>query len=87
VDGAEFVLTGQSQGDRIALRPAAGAQGTLHWYLNDRYLGASSGESPLLLNLSPGAHRVSCMSSEGHTHSVAFTVHHPERLTRLRESL
>ncbi|MCX7045779.1 MAG: penicillin-binding protein 1C [Candidatus Sumerlaeota bacterium] len=77
-DRAEFILTGEALGDR--LRPSASLDGEqrLHWYMNGRYLGDSSPGAPIMLNLEPGEHQLSCMTEAGAFDRVRFKVVHPE---------
>jgi len=77
-DRAEFILTGEALGDR--LRPSASLDGEqrLHWYMNARYLGDSSPGAPIMLNLEPGEHQLSCMTEAGAFDRVKFKVVHPE---------
>jgi membrane carboxypeptidase/penicillin-binding protein PbpC len=49
----------------------------LHWYMNGRYLGPSSPESPRLLPIEHGAHTLTCMTADGATDTVAFEVAAP----------
>lgn len=75
--GAEYVFTGEDNGDRIRLRTSVDAQTSLDWYLNDRYLGRSAPQRPMLLSLTDGEHRLACMSADGIVQSVIFTVSAP----------
>ncbi|MDP8244402.1 MAG: penicillin-binding protein 1C [Candidatus Hinthialibacter antarcticus] len=75
--GAEYVFTGEDNGDRIRLRTSVDAQTNLDWYLNDRYLGRSAPQRPMLLSLTDGEHRLACMSADGIVQSVIFTVSVP----------
>lgn len=75
--GSEYVYTGENDGDRIQLRTSVDAQTSLDWYMNDRYLGRSTPRNPMLLSLTGGEHRLSCMSADGVVQSVIFTVSVP----------
>jgi penicillin-binding protein 1C len=75
VDQAEYVLTGEPNGDRIRLRASVDAHTPLHWYANDRYLGQSAAGEPLLYDLSAGEHRLTCLAPGGAYRSVAIRVH------------
>ncbi|HOZ49614.1 MAG TPA: penicillin-binding protein 1C [Candidatus Hydrogenedentes bacterium] len=75
--GAEFVLTGQPGGDCVRVRASTDAQQDLHWYLDDRYLGRSDPDGPLMLELEPGEHRLACLGSSGALDKVTFTVTRP----------
>ncbi|MBI4559867.1 MAG: penicillin-binding protein 1C [Candidatus Hydrogenedentes bacterium] len=71
---AQYVLTGEREGDRIKLAASMDVQSALHWYLDERYLGASAPERPLYLSLQPGAHQLTCMTPAGLTDSARFDV-------------
>jgi penicillin-binding protein 1C len=73
-DKAEYVLTGEANGDRITLRASLDEQVSLHWYLDDRYLGASNPRAPLVLDLKPGKHKVGCMTPDGTVDKVQCEV-------------
>ncbi len=75
--GSEYVFTGEDNGDQIRLRTSIDEQTSLDWYLNDRYLGRSEPQRPMVLNLTDGEHRLACMSADGIVHSVVFTVSVP----------
>jgi penicillin-binding protein 1C len=75
---AEFVLTGAEDGDRIQLRSSVDAQATVHWYLDDKFVGSSTPGSPQYLDLQPGPHALTCMSEAGETTGVQFEVRTPE---------
>ncbi len=74
VEGAEFILTGAEGGDRIRLRASGEEQEPLEWFINDRYLGRSTPNRPLMLTLTPGRHRLACMNPSGQTRAVDFKV-------------
>lgn len=75
-DGAAYLLTGEPSGDRIRLEASWDRESTLHWYLNDRYLGASEPAKPLHLDLSPGAHKLTCLAPNGRTDAIRFEATH-----------
>lgn len=75
---AEFVLTGAEDGDRIPVQ-ASPPDAALHWYLDERYLGSTQGGEELLLDLTPGGHRLTCMALSGKTASVRYRVVRPGR--------
>lgn len=81
---AEYLLTGEAEGDRIALRTSVDKDGPLHWYLDDRYLGVSNPDNTLLMDLSPGKHTLACMNSEGTTDTVTFDVIDPDSTPNFR---
>jgi membrane carboxypeptidase/penicillin-binding protein PbpC len=76
-EGAVYVLTGEPTGDRIRLRASIERLGTLHWYLDDRYLGGSKPEAPVYVNLSLGNHKVTCLAPDGMLDTVRFEVVSP----------
>ncbi|MCX5759451.1 MAG: penicillin-binding protein 1C, partial [Candidatus Hydrogenedentes bacterium] len=75
---AEFVLTGEKAGDRIALRSSVDLDTAVHWYLDNRYLGASQPGAPLRVDLTQGAHSLACMTDTGAIDTVSFRVRLPE---------
>lgn len=85
-DKAQFILTGETGGDRIRLRATAEDSAPLHWYLNDKYLGLSQPETPLFLDLRPGTHKLACMAPNGVLDTVRFEVLPPETLAGFRPS-
>ncbi len=76
-DKGEYILTGETEGDRIRLSSSLDAESALYWYLDDRYLGASNPEAPLTLALSPGRHVVACMTPNGAMDRAIFNVAEP----------
>ena len=75
-DNSEFVLTGEPNGDKIQLSSSLDSKGsTTQWYLNDRYVGASTAAQHLYLSLTAGTHRITCMDPQGNTAEAKFTVH------------
>ena len=73
-DKAEFVLTGETEGDCVRLRSSVDQREIAYWYLNEAFLGQSAPEEPLLLDLKPGKHKLACMTPDGLTDSVEFDV-------------
>ncbi|MEW6235088.1 MAG: penicillin-binding protein 1C [Candidatus Omnitrophota bacterium] len=71
---AEYLLTGEPDGDRIRLRTSVDAQTPLHWYLGERYIGDSTPEQPLFLLLEPGEYKLSCMTPNGKIDAVNYKV-------------
>lgn len=55
-EGAEYVAGGRSLGGRAPLRTTLDASVAVHWFLDGRYLGASSPGASLDLALVPGDH-------------------------------
>ncbi len=83
---AHYVLTGETGGDRIRLDASLEGGTTLHWYLDDRFLGTSNAQTPLYLNLATGEHKVACMTPDGITDVVRFAVTLPDAGTPLKTS-
>lgn len=83
-DRAEFVLTGEKQGDRIRLKSSADAETPVHWYIDDRYLGTSTATAPVFLTLEEGVHRLTCMSGRGEVDAVEFSVVPPTGTVRFK---
>jgi membrane carboxypeptidase/penicillin-binding protein PbpC len=71
---SEFVLTGLPDSDCILLRTSSLESTSLSWYIDGRSLGRSSSQEPLWLNLTPGRHVLSCMTSSGQIARVEFRV-------------
>ncbi len=80
---AVFIATHETNGDRICLRASIERKSPLHWYLNERYLGESRPGAPLLIDLAPGTHRLTCMTPQGVTDTVDFEVRSPGPDTRV----
>ena len=74
---AEYVLTGEPNGDRIRLRTTLDEHGPVHWYLDDLYIGSSSPEKGVHLDLKAGRHKLVCMTPDGLTKQVEFDVVRP----------
>ena len=79
----EYVLTGEVGGDRVRLRSSLDAEAALYWYLDDQFLGMSSPEKPLLMDLKAGGHTLACMTPEGSLDKVSFSVAEPRSGSRL----
>lgn len=79
---AEYVLTGEPQGDRIRLSASLDADGPLFWYLDDRYLGTSTPQNRLLLDLAAGNHTLACMTPQGTHATVTFNVTEPSSVAK-----
>jgi len=73
-DQAEYVLTGEANGDRLTLHASLDNQTQLHWYADGRYLGSSKPQRPVLLDLTFGEHTLACMTTDGSIDTVAFAV-------------
>lgn len=75
-DNSAYVLTGEPNGDKVQLSSSLDSTGsTTQWYLNDRYIGASTAAQPLYLTLTAGKHRLTCMDPQGNTAEARFTAH------------
>jgi penicillin-binding protein 1C len=81
-DGAEFVLTGENGADRIRLASTRDADKPVHWFVNGSFAGSGTKHEPVLIDLSPGDHIVSCMTNEGTEDTVRFSVSAPYRPRR-----
>ena len=86
VHRAQYVLTGEAQGDRIRLDATVEGRVPLFWYLDDRCLGVSRALAPLLVNLEPGSHKLACMAPGGETDVVQFEVISPDADAEFRRS-
>ena len=65
-------------GQRIPLTATAGdPAATLHWFVNDEYLGASQSGGTLFWDLRAGTHRVVCSDTRGASRSVRISVKEP----------
>ena len=66
-------LAGTEQ--RLPLSAAGAGNATaLHWFDNDRYLGAARGGVPLFWPLARGAHQFVVCDAAGHSDRVAIIV-------------
>jgi penicillin-binding protein 1C len=81
-EGAAFVLTGETGGDRIRLASTYDGGKPVHWFVNGSFAGSGTKHDPVLIDLSPGEHVVSCMTNEGAEDSVRFSVSAPYRPRR-----
>jgi penicillin-binding protein 1C len=82
----EYVLTGEREGDRLRLRASLDVEAALYWYLDERFLGVSSPDKPLVMDLKPGTHTLACMTKEGALDKVAFTVSEPQANVRVAQA-
>ncbi len=73
-DGAQYILTHAFEGDLLRLK-AENGHGALAWYGDGKYLGS---RPRLRYALAPGTHQVSCMATDGRSHSVSFSVASPK---------
>jgi membrane carboxypeptidase/penicillin-binding protein PbpC len=74
---AEYVLSGVAGGDQLRLMSSLGEGALLHWYMDDQYLGQSGPDKPIYWALALGEHRATCVSLEGATSTVGFSVVRP----------
>jgi len=72
-DKSEYVLAGATAGDQVRLRTSVDQGERLDWYLDDRHIGTSGPDAPLVMDLTPGQHRLACMSAGGAVDAVTFT--------------
>jgi len=76
-NSSEFVMTYEANADRLRVRASADGAMDINWYLDGHYLGASGPGKNLFLNLTEGAHTLTCMGPGGETDSVSFIVAAP----------
>ena len=82
VNDTQFVLTGETGGDRVQLESSVDGGSSVHWFLNGKYLGDGEPGAPRYLPLTAGAHKLACMSENGVVDSVQFTVARPSARPR-----
>jgi membrane carboxypeptidase/penicillin-binding protein PbpC len=83
---SRFIHTGEQGGDKLLLQSSLDGLAPVHWYLDDRFLGTSTPETPLYLTLEPGEHRLTCLTGEGTTDAVNFEVLAGAEATEARPS-
>ena len=76
-NNAEFVLAREPNSDRIRIRSSADDSADIHWYLDGQHIGETKPAGRLFLDLTEGAHKLTCLAPSGATDSVAFTVNAP----------
>lgn len=87
-DRGKYVLTGEARGDLVRLSASTGGEEPLHWYVDGRYLGESSGTAtPMNWKLEPGTHVVACMNNDGETDEVRFEVVPPRPFLDLKKGV
>lgn len=74
VNGAEFVLTGRKGGDHIQIRSSVNQTQQIHWYLDDKFLGTSTPDKPIILDLKQGTHKLVGMTPDGTSSKIEFKV-------------
>ena len=84
VEGAQYVLSGEQNGDKICLRASVETQTPLFWYLDGVFLGKSTPDMPVIMRLESGNHNLACMASSGAIDKVAFNVEAPYVQTKLK---
>jgi penicillin-binding protein 1C len=75
---------------RLALTAAPGTGASIHyWYVNDRYVGHVTPETPCFVPLSPGRHDVFVVDDLGRSSRTRFTVREllPQEVPTLREAV
>ncbi|MCU0782400.1 MAG: hypothetical protein MUF04_15075 [Akkermansiaceae bacterium] len=88
-DGSAYLsLPGAHPAGRqsIPLTATAGdPAATLHWFVNDQYIGQSRSGDTLFWELRVGAHRLVCSDTRGASRSVRIVVNEPRgQAARLR---
>jgi penicillin-binding protein 1C len=80
-DGSAYLLVREANprgGQSIPLTATAGnPAATLHWYVNDQYIGASRSGGTLFWDLRAGTHRVVCSDTGGASRSIRISVNEP----------
>lgn len=71
---AEFVLTGDPNGDVVHFTASIDPDDGLHWYLDARYLGRTAPGERMSWKLVPGRFRLTCLAPNGETASSEFVV-------------
>ncbi|MFP4500429.1 MAG: penicillin-binding protein 1C [Candidatus Hydrogenedentota bacterium] len=74
---AEYVLTGEPAGDVIRLAASGDDRGTVHWYVNGRYVGRGGPDQSVVWPLQPGRHVAACLTGDGRSAESRFTVSAP----------
>lgn len=83
-NNAQYVVTGEPDGDRLKLSASLDERSPLHWYVDDLFVGTSGPERQLFLDLIPGKHKIACMTPDGQTDTAAFEVLTPSSDVALR---
>ncbi len=74
-DGTEFHLAPGIDQQRVVCTAAGNtSEGILWWFVDGRPLGETRGDAPFVWTPEPGAHTVTCATSDGVTASASFTV-------------
>jgi penicillin-binding protein 1C len=80
-DGSTYLYVRDANprgGQRIPLTATAGdSSATLHWFVNDAYIGGSRSGGTVFWDLRTGTHRVVCSDSSGASRSIRIVVKEP----------
>jgi membrane carboxypeptidase/penicillin-binding protein PbpC len=80
-DGSTYLYVRDANprgGQRIPLTATAGdSSATLHWFVNDAYIGGSRSGGTVFWDLRTGTHRVVCSDSSGASRSIRIVVREP----------
>jgi membrane carboxypeptidase/penicillin-binding protein PbpC len=71
IPGSEIVSDGRGP---VVLLKSEGAEGPVHWYLDDAFVRTAGGLESVTVAPGPGRHKVSLMDSRARTASGEFTV-------------
>ncbi len=74
--GGEYMLTGEAGGDKLRLQTSLPGE-RLHWFVDDRYLGESTPEQTLMLDLAEGTHKIVCIAADGRVCTAGYNVSRP----------
>ena len=80
---SEYILTGERNADRIQLKSSLDQEGSVYWYLGEKYLGMAAANQPLFMTLHEGEQQLSCMTADGQVSTIRFKVWLPEDALRL----
>lgn len=72
--GEEYIHLPRAHGIRQGLLLRARAEGTLHWYIDGRYLDSSDAGAPIHWNIEPGSHVIACCDEQGREDKVHIRV-------------
>ncbi|MCE5231658.1 penicillin-binding protein 1C [bacterium] len=80
----EYTLTGEPNGDKLRVKTSLPDE-RLYWYVDDRYLGESTPEKPLMLDLTEGTHKLACIADDGRISTTSYTVGKPNEAPKFEE--
>lgn len=87
-DGSTYLYVRDANprgGQRIPLTATAGdSSTTLHWFVNDAYIGGSRSGGTVFWDLRTGTHRVVCSDSSGASRSIRIVVREPRGALAVR---